>query len=261
MDKIWTIVDKEWAEVFKNRIVLYTATFLPLFLTALPLIILYSIVKGSALDLGMAPPPQYESLCSGLTAAQCTQVLVMKQFLALFLMIPVALPAAISAYSIVGEKTTRCLEPLLATPIETAELIAGKGLASAIPAIGATWLAFAVFAIGTRILVSSGAVFAHIVDAAWLFLVLVVGPLMAVASVLLTIIVSSRVSDPRTAEQISMLIIVPVLGLFFGQLSGLFMLNARVILAAAAVLVAVDAGLVWLGVRLFQREVILTQWR
>lgn len=260
MKKIWTIIDKEWAEVFKNRIVLYTVTVLPLLFTALPLLILYSVVRSSGLDLGMAAPPQFASQCRGLSAAECSQVLLVKQFLALFLMIPVALPAAISAYSIVGEKTTRCLEPLLATPIETVELIAGKGLAAVIPAIGATWLGFAVFAIGTRLLVSSAAVFARIVDAAWLFTVLVVGPLMAVASVVTSVIVSSRVSDPRTAEQVSMIIIVPVLGLFFAQLSGLFMLDTRFILVAAAVLTVVDAGLLYLGARLFQREVILTRW-
>jgi ABC-2 type transport system permease protein len=82
-----------------------------------------------------------------------------------------------------------------------------------------------------------------------------------VASVILSVIVSSRVSDPRTAEQVSMVIIVPVLALFLGQLSGFFVLDFRSILVSAAALLAVDAGLVWLGVRLFQREVILTRWR
>jgi ABC-2 type transport system permease protein len=261
MKKVWTIIDKEWAEVFKNRIVLYTITFLPIVLTALPLMILYSVARSSTLDLGMAPPPQYEAACAGLTNAQCSQVVVVRQFLALFLMIPVAVPAAISAYSIVGEKTTRCLEPLLATPIETVELIAGKGLAAAIPAVGATWLAFGVFALGTRLLVTSPAVFARIVDPVWVLAVLLVSPLLAVASVILSVIVSSRVSDPRTAEQVSMVIIVPVLALFLGQLSGLFVLGIGSIFVSAAALLAVDAGLVWLGVRLFQREVILTRWR
>jgi ABC-2 type transport system permease protein len=261
MDKIRTIIDKEWAEVFKNRVVLYTVTFLPLMLTALPLIVLYSVVKSSGMDLGTAVPPQYAGIAKGLTAAEFSQVMIVKQFLALFLMIPVTLPVAIAAYSIVGEKTTRCLEPLLATPIETWELIAGKGLAAVLPAIAATWFGFGVFAIGARLLVTSGAVFTHIIDGAWLLAMLIVGPLMAVASVLLCEMVSSRVSDPRTAEQVSMVIIVPVLALFFGQLSGLFVINAPLVLAVAAALVAVNAGLVYLAVRLFQREAILTQWR
>ena len=38
MIKIWTIISKEWAEVFKNRLVLFTVAFLPIILTALPLV-------------------------------------------------------------------------------------------------------------------------------------------------------------------------------------------------------------------------------
>jgi len=40
--KIKTIVRKEWAEVFKHRMVLFTVAFMPLIMTALPLIIIYS---------------------------------------------------------------------------------------------------------------------------------------------------------------------------------------------------------------------------
>jgi ABC-type Na+ efflux pump permease subunit len=49
MNKIKTIIRKEWAEVFKNKMVLFTIIFLPLFMTALPLVILYS-TRGAAVD-------------------------------------------------------------------------------------------------------------------------------------------------------------------------------------------------------------------
>jgi ABC-2 type transport system permease protein len=42
--------------------------------------------------------------------------------------------------------------------------------------------------------------------------------------------VSSRVNDPRVAEQLSTIVIVPVLGLFFGQIAGLIFINKSVIL-------------------------------
>jgi ABC-type Na+ efflux pump permease subunit len=41
MNKIWTLIQKEWAEVFKNRFVLFTVAFLPLLFAVLPLVILY----------------------------------------------------------------------------------------------------------------------------------------------------------------------------------------------------------------------------
>jgi hypothetical protein len=40
MEKIKTIIGKEWAEVFKNKLVLFTVAFLPLLLVAMPLIML-----------------------------------------------------------------------------------------------------------------------------------------------------------------------------------------------------------------------------
>ena len=47
MNRIQTIIDKEWAEVFKNRMVLFTVSFLPLIFTVLPLVILYATNTGS----------------------------------------------------------------------------------------------------------------------------------------------------------------------------------------------------------------------
>jgi len=55
------------------------------------------------------------------------------------------IPVNIAAYSVVGEKTTRSLEPLLATPITTAELLIGKNMAAAIPAVLATWAGFLLY--------------------------------------------------------------------------------------------------------------------
>ena len=261
MNKIQTIIDKEWAEVFKNRVVLFTVVFLPLFFTALPLVILYTMGSNSGNSDVMDMPPQFTKLCGNLAGTACTQVFTVSQFMMLFMMLPLAIPVAISAYSIVGEKTTRCLEPLLATPITTIELILGKGLAAAVPAIAATWAGFGIFAVVARFLVANPAVYARIVDPMWLIAVIVVGPLMAVAAVNVSIIVSSRASDPRTAEQVSMVVIIPLLGVFFGQMAGLFLLDTRFILATAIVLALADIGLVYLGVGMFQRETILTKWK
>jgi len=119
--KMWVIVRKEWAEVFRNRFVLFTVGFLPLILTALPLIILG--VSGSAEGLtglsGADMPANFESLCEGLEGSDCLQYFFVTQFMLLFMLMPLAIPVTIASYSIVGEKTTRTLEPVLATPITT----------------------------------------------------------------------------------------------------------------------------------------------
>ena len=103
--------------------------------------------------------------------------------------------------------------------------------------------------------------FANLLSPVWLLAILVAGPLMAILAVNFALIVSSRVSDPRVAEQISAVVIVPLLGLVFGQIAGVIILNVQFMLMAVGVLVLVDVGLIYLGARLFQRETILTKWK
>lgn len=262
MQKIKTIIRKEWAEVFKNRLVIFTVAFMPLMLTALPLGILYGTKSSAETNLTADMPAQFAEMCpADISGGACFQVFMVNQFLILFMMLPLAIPVTIAAYSIVGEKTTRSLEPLLATPITTAELLSGKSLAAAIPAILATWTGFIIFAIGARLIVTDPRVYAAILDPMWLLAVIVVGPLLAIMAVNAAIMVSSRVNDPRVAEQLSMVVIVPILGLFFGQISGLFFINRQIILIMAVILLFIDLGLIYLAVQLFQRETILTRWK
>ena len=263
MNKIWVIVRKDWAEVFKNRFVLFTVAFLPLILTALPLIILYATRFTS--DLGGLSsadmPAGFAALCREMNVGECMQYFIVSQFILLFMLLPMAIPVTIAAYSIVGEKTTRTLEPVLATPVTTFELLAGKALAAAIPAVVVTWLGFTVFAVGTRILSPSLNVATRLLDPQWLMAIFIVGPLLAVAAVSVAVMVSSRANDPRVAEQLSMLVILPLLAAFFGQITGLFFINQTLILWMAVSLVIVDGGLLVLATHIFQRETILTRWK
>ncbi len=261
-DKIKTIIRKEWAEVFKKRLVLFTVIFLPLFLSVLPLIILYAMggsgTGGSTTDL----PAQFQQMCkAGMSAGQCMQYYIVSEFLIMFMLIPLFVPVNIAAYSIVGEKTTRSLEPLLATPISTGELLAGKNLASVIPAIVATWIGFAIFAVGSLIITGGGALATALLDPMWLIAVIIAGPLMAVLSVNFSIMVSSRVNDPRVAEQLSAVVILPILAVFFGQIAGFLVLNSALILIMCVVLLLLDGLMIYLAVRLFHRETILTRWK
>jgi ABC-2 type transport system permease protein len=259
---IQTIIDKEWAEVFKNRIVLFTVVFLPLIFTVLPLIILYVTRSagesgGDVADL----PPQFLEACGNIAPGDCFQIFLINQFLVLFMLMPLIIPIAIAAYSIVGEKTTRSLEPLLATPITTEELLIGKGLAAALPAIFATWLGFVVFLVAAPFVGANPVLYAGILSPIWLLAIFVAGPLMAVLAVNFAIIISSRVNDPRVAEQISAVIVVPLMALVFGQVAGVIVLNLQFMLITIGILLILDVALVYVGARLFQRETILTKWK
>jgi len=263
MNKIKTIIGKEWSEVFRNRLVLFTVAFLPLIMTAIPLGILFAMRGDAGIEAATSDmPEQFNVMCpADLNGGECFQVYLVSQFMLMFMILPLAIPATIGSYSIVGEKVTRSLEPLLATPITTIELVVGKSLAAVIPAIVATWAGFAIYAIGAWLMITNKTVYAALLDSRWLIAIFLVGPLMALLAVTFSLMVSSRVNDPRTAEQISSLMIIPVLAVFFGQLSGLFIINRQLILLAALILIIVDGVMVYLAVHVFQREVILTRWK
>ena len=266
MKHIKTIIRKEWSEVFKNRLVLFTLIFMPLIFTLLPLAMLYFTGGNVMGDMGSLEtadvPAEFISVCSpDMTGTECMQIYVMDQFLLMFMMMPVIIPVTIAAYSIVGEKATHSLEPLLATPVTTAELLAGKSLAAGLPAILIGWASFGLFLLGLPILGVSKAVIAYVTGPTWLLAILVAGPLMAIASVNFAIFVSSRVNDPRVAEQISSVMIVPILALVFAQLAGLIVINVMTMLSFIGGMALLDVGLIYLGASIFQREKILTRWK
>ncbi|HQJ52007.1 MAG TPA: ABC transporter permease subunit [Anaerolineae bacterium] len=262
MNKIRTIIAKEWAEVFQNRMVVFSVIFMPLMFAGLPLLMLYTMRGSTGMaDSAGIPSSLLRGCAEGLTVAECMQVYFVTQFMMLFMLTQLIVPVNIAAYSIAGEKTTRSLEPLLATPITTAELLAGKNLAAVIPAVLATWLSFALFGLGARLLVGNAKVLTALLDPMWWLAILVVGPLLSVLSTNFALMVSSRVNDPRVAEQLSALIMLPLLVLFFGQIAGFIYLNTRLMLVLAVAMVAVDALMVLLATQVFQREAILTRWK
>ena len=262
MERVKTLIDKEWAEAFKNKMVLGTVVFMPLLFMALPLFQL-ALMRSLPASQMKEVPPTILALCQSqnFTPGECMQGWLVNQFLLLFLLIPLAVPVTIASYSIVGEKATRSLEPLLATPTATTEIILGKALASVIPAIGATWLAFVVFLIGARFFAASDRVYALFMNPMWFVAMIVVAPLFTVFSVNIAIIISSRVNDPRAAEQLGMLVMLPIMLIFFGAIFGLIPLNTTTMLLLGGVTLLADIGLMALGVKLFQREAILTQWK
>lgn len=262
MNKIKTIISKEWAEVFQNRMVMFSVIFMPLMFAGIPLLMLYTMRgSGGIVDSAGVPSTLLQNCAAGLTAAECMQVYFVTQFMMLFMLTPLIVPVNIAAYSIAGEKTTRSLEPLLATPITTAELLAGKNLAAVIPAVLATWLSYLVFGVGARILVHNPKVLTALFDPMWWVAILVVGPLLSVLSTNFSLMVSSRVNDPRVAEQLSAVIMLPLLVLFFGQIAGFLFINTKLMLLLAAAMVLVDALMVFLATQVFQREAILTRWK
>lgn len=188
------------------------------------------------------------------------QAWVFQQFLILLVLTPVAGSMSVAAYSVIGEKQARTLEPLLATPITTFELLAAKVLGSLIPALGLTIASFGLYLAGAVVFAEPGA-FRILLAPRSLAIVFVLGPLAALAALQMAVCVSSRVNDARSAQQIGALIILPIAGLLVAQVSGAIVLSGPVIVLIAAGLAALNVALMILGIAIFDRESILTRWK
>jgi ABC-2 type transport system permease protein len=92
-------------------------------------------------------------------------------------------------------------------------------------------------------------------------LVLGFGPVATLVALQIAVLVSSRVNDPRTAQQFGALLILPITAVFVMQFNGVIRLTVPVITIGLVVLFVVWVLLVMLGVALFEREAILTRWK
>jgi ABC-type Na+ efflux pump permease subunit len=173
---------------------------------------------------------------------------------------PVFVPILISSQSVAGEKERRTLEPLLAAPISAAELVLGKSLASVVPAVAITWLSFGVFVAAVD-LVAWPLVHGPVLpNATWLFGVGVVAPLFAFLGNGLAVLVSARVGEARLAQQVSALVVLPLMGLVSGQLAGWIRAGTGYYAILGAVVLVLDVLLVRASVRLFDRERLVSRW-
>ena len=114
----------------------------------------------------------------------------------------------------------------LATPISTPALLGGKALAAAIPGVLTAWASYVLFLIGARVFSVSDRVFSIFVDPMWLVALLLLAPLLTVMAVGVGIIVSSRTTDPRAAEQLGSFVVLPLILLVIGVMTGFLQLSA-----------------------------------
>ena len=259
MKKALIVLEKEWLELRLQRGLLLSTLVLPPLITAFAIAGFFAVGKLAAGNIGSAAglAPEYASL----SPLELGQAILGRQFSTLFLLLPIFIPSVLASYAIVGEKRERTLEPVLATPIRTWELLLGKILAALVPALAITIASATVFVVGIVSFAVSDRVRGLIVTPGWILAVVVDTPLLALIGVALIVVLSSRVNDPRTAQQISAVLIVPVLALLFGQLAGLIVLGPALALGVGVVLALIAAAALWFASRLFQREVILTRWR
>lgn len=252
---------KEALDLRKNPGLLASMLALPAVLVVVPTLVVWSYVRHPD-DVSFRTIALYydPNLPLSTNAARFLIDKLLADWFGLFLLMPVFVPILISSQSVAGEKERRTLEPLLAAPVSAAELVAGKSLASVVPAVAISWLAFVAFAIAVDAVAWPLVQGPVLPNAMWLFGVGVVAPLFAFLGNGLAVLVSARVGEARMAQQLSALVVLPLMGLVGGQLAGWIRAGTGYYAVQGAVVLVLDILLLRASVRLFDRERLVSRW-
>lgn len=211
---------------------------------------------GDAVDAALSTMPEL----AGLSGNGLIQAVVFHQFALLLMLVPVVAASALATHAVIGEKQSKALEPLLATPMSTVELLVAKTLTPFVFALSLTWLAAALYLAGIAAFAEPG-VWRALLGTRMLLLFTLVGPLLELSALQVSVITSSRAQDARSAQQLTALLILPITAIFVAQLIGVFIIGMRALLVASAALISLNILLLWVGIKVFKRETILTRWR
>jgi ABC-2 type transport system permease protein len=266
------IMMKDLKEVAQNKGAWIPAAVLPLvFMVLLPvgLILSPQLMTSAGQNIpGQISTAQIRDFIApflggelnGLNDNQAWVVLTTGYMLAPFLLImPLMLSTIIGAESFVGEKERKTLEALIYTPASDGELFVAKVLASVLPAIALGWVSFLLY--GVTVNIASWPVMGHIwfPTLIWLPLMLWLTPAIATLGMAVTVLISIRTKTFMEAYQMSGSLVIVVLGLVAGQISGVLFLSVGVSLLLGLGIFIVDAILIRFGVRTFARSSLLSR--
>ncbi len=244
--KSWVIAAKDFKTFRKKPRIIYSLVAVPLIVAVLiPVVIEYAGHRNGQ---------------SGVPAAELLTLL--PAFAFFYVILAAYLPTPIASYTIVGEKVEKSLEPLLATPTTDSEILLGKGIAAFLPPIGVVLGGSVVFMILMDLVTQSKLGYYYFPNWGSAIELFLLAPLAALLSVQVNVIVSSRMSDVRTSQQLGALTILPFAGLYVsGELNIVDLGSTTNLLIIAGAILVVDVLLFFVSRATFRREEILTKWK
>jgi ABC-type Na+ efflux pump permease subunit len=238
----WIIAAKDLKAIRQRRTILLTIVLTPL---------LISLLFSYIVQIALSTPDVKVSDLAGLLDA----------FAFWFVIIAAILPSPIASYSMVGEKVEKSLEPLLATPVSDGEILLGKSIAAFLPTILATYGGSAIYMTFVDRAVYANAGYLYYPNWEMVVILLLLAPLTALLSIEVNVIISSRVTDVRSASQLGSIVFVPFMGIYIAGEIGTLTLDAVTLLIISAIFAVLAVAMFFLSTRTFQREEILTKWK
>jgi ABC-2 type transport system permease protein len=264
MRRLVTLFRKEVLDLMRNRAALAPVVIAAAFALLMPFAITILVPAFSHQSLGadseLSSMSKVVDSHTGLGDNARVQLFLFQQFLLVFLLMPITGAMSLAAHAIVGEKQARTLEPLLATPLKTVELLVAKVLGSLVPTLVISAFALGIYLAVIALTADAGVARAMLTLRTFL-LVVDLAPLAALVSLQFAVVISARVNDARTAQQFGVLIVLPLTVLLVAQFTGSLWLTNRSIVVIGLVLLLVWVVLTFISVAMFERETILTRWK
>ena len=207
-------------------------------------------------------PAGMQNQLSGHPAVEQMSIFILVYgFAPMFLILPLMLASVLAADSFAGEKERKTLEALLYTPTSDRELFVAKLLGP--------WLASIVISLVSFVLYSSMVDLAGWIsmkeillpNLMWIALVLWVAPATAGLSLVVMVFVSARAQGFQDAYQTGGMVVLPVLALVAGQITGVMYFTITLVLILGLVLWVLLGVLLWFASRGFQREQLMLKNR
>ena len=264
MKRVRALLAKEFLDLRRNRAALVPVAMITVLSLAIPFAVIIGVPFATGQPLGDDPGLQRLSAVVesdyDLSPNGRIELFLFQQFLMLFILTPITGAMSLAAHAVIGEKQTRTLEPMLATPVTTLEILVAKVLGALLPTLAISVAGLVVYfaliaAFGDR------GVFQAMVSARSAILMFVLGPAAALVALQGALVISSRVNDARTAQQFSVLLITPLAIALIAQFVGRMWMSVTLLAFVGLGLFGIWVLLTLLSVALFERETILTRWR
>jgi ABC-2 type transport system permease protein len=220
-----------------------------------------TLVNGIGADAGdieelirhMQPALQQEM--AGLNMSQKATVFLLVHMMApMFLIIPLIVATTVAADSFAGEKERKTMEALLYTPTTDRELFVAKLLSAWLAAVAIALAGFVVYSVTANIASWSHMGRIFFPTAMWLVMMVWVVPAVAGLGLSVMVLVSARAQGYQDAYQLGSAVVLPVVGLFYAQISGVMYFNIVVVLLLGLVIWLLDGLLIRFGSRIFRRS-------
>ena len=265
---IKAIVRKDLKVALQNKGVVLPIIILPLILfIAFPWFMAYAPslaeATGTSNNMGQILERMPSSLLNELSRYTKDQQLVVFTLIymlaPMFLIMPLMVSSVLAADSFAGEKERKTLEALLYTPTTDRELFTAKLLGAWMTAVVVAILSFVVY--GVMVNAAGWHSIGHLFFPTWMWIALVfwVSPAVAALGLVVMVFVSARAQGFQDAYQLGGLVVLPVLLLMIGQISGVMYFSLSVVLLVGLVICLIDLVLLWFASKSFRRGELMTR--